>query len=218
MGESGSGKSVTGLALTRLLPEPPTIYESGRDPARWARNVLKMTAARIARRCAAHKIAYIFQEPEHLAEPGLHHPQPDRRGDPAAPPRSEATSTRKSSSISTMVGIVDPAQADARLPAPAQRRHAAARDDRHGASLPARSPRRRRADHRARCHHPGADHRPAARAEAAARHGDHPDHPQLRHHRRYRRSRGRDVPRARSWNTARRARCSPTRSTLTPRR
>ena len=28
-GESGSGKSVTGLALTRLLPEPPAIYRSG---------------------------------------------------------------------------------------------------------------------------------------------------------------------------------------------
>ena len=29
IGESGSGKSVTGLALTRLLPEPPAKYVSG---------------------------------------------------------------------------------------------------------------------------------------------------------------------------------------------
>ena len=29
VGESGSGKSVTALALTKLLPEPPTIYAAG---------------------------------------------------------------------------------------------------------------------------------------------------------------------------------------------
>ena len=29
IGESGSGKSVTAMALTKLLPEPPAVYQAG---------------------------------------------------------------------------------------------------------------------------------------------------------------------------------------------
>jgi hypothetical protein len=60
-----------------------------------------------------------------------------------------------------LVGI--PARAAAeRLPAPVLRRHAPARDDRHGPRLRAQAAHRRRADHRARRHDPGADPRPHA--------------------------------------------------------
>ena len=81
------------------------------------------------------------------------------------------------------------------LSAPAVRRHAAARDDRDGALLPAQAADRRRADHRARRHHPGAD--PAAHQGAAGRvrHGADHDHARPRRHRRDRRPRRRHVRR-----------------------
>ena len=61
VGESGSGKSVTALSLTRLLPEPPAIYDSaeilleGRDVRKMADDELQQIRG--------GKIAYIFQEP-----------------------------------------------------------------------------------------------------------------------------------------------------------
>ena len=71
------------------------------------------------------------------------------------------------------------------LSAPAVRRHASARDDRHGPVLPAAPVDRRRADHRAGRHHPGAD--PEHRARPAAR----PGHRRDLHHPRHGRG-GRD--------------------------
>ena len=67
------------------------------------------------------------------------------------------------------------------LPAPALRRPAAARDDRHGARQRARPAHRRRADHGARRDHPGADPRPAAQAQIRVQHGHAADHPRSRH-------------------------------------
>ena len=55
------------------------------------------------------------------------------------------------------------------LPAPALRRHAPTRDDRHRARLRAGSPDRRRADHRARRHRAGGDHRADAESMRRAR-------------------------------------------------
>jgi ABC-type dipeptide/oligopeptide/nickel transport system ATPase component len=61
VGESGSGKSVTALALTRLLPEPPTIYEGG-DILLDGRSILGMKQREL-RSIRGKQIAYIFQEP-----------------------------------------------------------------------------------------------------------------------------------------------------------
>jgi ABC-type dipeptide/oligopeptide/nickel transport system ATPase component len=61
VGESGSGKSVTALALTRLLPEPPTIYESG-DIFLDGKPVLSMGEKMLCS-MRGNRIAYIFQEP-----------------------------------------------------------------------------------------------------------------------------------------------------------
>jgi ABC-type microcin C transport system duplicated ATPase subunit YejF len=44
VGESGSGKSVTALSLTRLLPEPPAIYQGGQILLK-GRDTLKMSPA-----------------------------------------------------------------------------------------------------------------------------------------------------------------------------
>ncbi len=105
--------------------------------------------------------------------------------------------------------------AGARISAPALRRHAPARDDRHGAGLQPEAADRRRADHRARRHHPGADPRPHARPQDAAGLGDHADHPRSRRGRRNGAARRGHVRRAARSRRRRSARSSPTRSTPT---
>jgi ABC-type dipeptide/oligopeptide/nickel transport system ATPase component len=67
IGESGSGKSVTGLALTRLLPEPPAIYRSG-EILLDGRSVLQMKPREL-QKIRGSKIAYIFQEPSTSLNP-----------------------------------------------------------------------------------------------------------------------------------------------------
>ena len=61
VGESGSGKSVTALALSRLLPEPPTVYKAG-EILLDGRPVLAMSE-NMLRSVRGNQIAYIFQEP-----------------------------------------------------------------------------------------------------------------------------------------------------------
>src|SRR6202048_1984707 len=61
VGESGSGKSVTALALTRLLPQPPSRIVKGEvflDQQPLLRKSLGEH-----RRMRGNQIAYIFQEP-----------------------------------------------------------------------------------------------------------------------------------------------------------
>lgn len=60
LGESGSGKSVTCMALTRLLPEAPICTVSG-EILFEGKNVLQMDRKAL-RRVRGHGIAYIFQE------------------------------------------------------------------------------------------------------------------------------------------------------------
>jgi ABC-type microcin C transport system duplicated ATPase subunit YejF len=67
VGESGSGKSVTALALTRLLPPPPTCRISGRIEFR-GRDVLTVPEREL-RGLRGKQIAYIFQEPSSSLNP-----------------------------------------------------------------------------------------------------------------------------------------------------
>lgn len=65
VGESGCGKSVTCMALTRLLPEPPAEYGSGKitfehDTRKY--DILNLRKKQL-RQIRGGKIAYIFQEP-----------------------------------------------------------------------------------------------------------------------------------------------------------
>src|SRR5215469_13879254 len=60
-GESGSGKSVTALALTRLLPEPPARIVAG-DVLLDGDSLLSKSAGGL-RRVRGRQIAYIFQDP-----------------------------------------------------------------------------------------------------------------------------------------------------------
>jgi ABC-type dipeptide/oligopeptide/nickel transport system ATPase component len=67
VGESGSGKSVTALSLTKLLPEPPTVYRSGEILFR-GRDILKSSPEEL-RKLRGASIAYIFQEPSTSLNP-----------------------------------------------------------------------------------------------------------------------------------------------------
>ena len=88
VGESGSGKSVTALALTRLLPEPPTRYERG-EILLAGRDLLKLPEREL-RAVRGGQIAYVFQDPATSLNPvftvrqqmaevlGLHRPEVGR--------------------------------------------------------------------------------------------------------------------------------------------
>ena len=61
VGESGCGKSVTALALARLVATPPGVYKGG-EILFEGEDVLKMNNDRL-RAMRGAKVAYIFQEP-----------------------------------------------------------------------------------------------------------------------------------------------------------
>src|SRR2546421_5299 len=61
VGESGCGKSVTALALGKLVATPPGFYKGG-EILLDGEDVLKMDKNRL-RKIRGAKIAYIFQEP-----------------------------------------------------------------------------------------------------------------------------------------------------------
>ena len=61
VGESGCGKTVTALALLRLLPRPPAVIEGGRALFR-GQDLLAMPIAEL-RRIRGGRIGMIFQEP-----------------------------------------------------------------------------------------------------------------------------------------------------------
>ena len=61
VGESGCGKSVTALALARLVATPPGVYQGG-EILLEGEDVLRMDNRRL-REIRGAKIAYIFQEP-----------------------------------------------------------------------------------------------------------------------------------------------------------
>ena len=67
LGESGSGKSVTCMALTRLLPEPPVCRITG-EVLFEGKDVLQMKSGAL-RNVRGAGIAYIFQEPSASLNP-----------------------------------------------------------------------------------------------------------------------------------------------------
>ena len=67
LGESGSGKSVSCMSLTQLLPKPPDCTVSG-EILFQGENVLEMDAEAI-RGLRGNGIAYIFQEPSSSLNP-----------------------------------------------------------------------------------------------------------------------------------------------------
>ena len=148
-----------------------------------------------------------------LAQPAAHDRAADRRD-----PRSciagcrTATARARTLELLALVGIRDAREPARRLSAPALRRAAPARHDRHGARQRAGPVHRRRADDGARRHRAGADPEPARRPEAPPRHGDAVHHPRSRHRAQDRRPRLRHAARARSSSRAGRRDLRATRS------
>lgn len=70
VGESGCGKSVTALALARLVPSPPGVITGGRILFE-NRDVFQMSDAEL-RRLRGARIAYVFQEPGASLNPVFH--------------------------------------------------------------------------------------------------------------------------------------------------
>ena len=153
VGESGSGKSVTAFSILRLLQPPGPRHRRPR-PVRRARPARRSASARCAQVRGA-RISLIFQEPMTALNPVM------RVGDQIAEALTVhgtgdgAEARARAVELLEAVRIPDAGAARARLSAPALRRHAAARDDRDRARLPAAarsSPtsRRRRSTSRSR--------------------------------------------------------------------
>ena len=117
-----------------------------------------------------------------LAQSAPHHREADRR-DPAAASGRDRRGRARAHDRAVDARSASPSRQTRldELSAPAFRRPAPARDDRHGARQRARPAHRRRADDRARRHRAGADPQPAQGAADAARHGDAVHHPRPRH-------------------------------------
>ena len=174
VGESGCGKTITGLSILRLLPNnlaglDGSILFDGVDLARCC-------SPREMRAIRGRRIAMIFQEPmsaldpvftvgHQIAETLRVHTGDRQGGGEGAHPRHAAPGRHR------LAGA-----AHRRLSAPALRRHAPARDDRGQPDLRAAAADRGRADHRARRHRAGADPGTAARPQRDLEHGADADH------------------------------------------
>ena len=164
VGESGSGKSVatqTIAGLTRGARVTGTARFDGIDLIGADPEVLRRVRGRPDR----------DDLPGPAVEPAplLHGGVADRRDDPRAPRRvTKAAAQQRAAELLTLVGIPHAPAADRRLPPPVLRRHAAARDDRHGDGARPGAAHRRRADHGPGRDGPGAGARRDAQPPGAS--------------------------------------------------
>ena len=165
VGESGCGKSMTALALMRLLPENGRVSDGQVRLGDLDVLGLPESAMRSVR---GARIGMIFQEPSTSLNPVM------RVGDQIVEAIETHTALRGAAARAKAIEWLRPCRhprartAHRRIPVPPVRRAEAARDDRHDAGRRARLPGGRRADHGAGRDHPGADPRPAAHAAARA--------------------------------------------------
>jgi len=106
VGESGCGKSVTALSITRLLPVPPAKIESGN--ILFDGNDLLTLPEKELRKVRGGQIAYIFQEPATSLNPVL--TVGDQIGEVLTLHRGMSKDAAKKESISLLsrVGLRDP--------------------------------------------------------------------------------------------------------------
>ncbi len=215
VGESGCGKSVSSLAIMRLLAKPAGRVTAGRVLFE-GRDLLELSDEEM-REIRGRDIAMIFQEPMTSLNPVLTIGAADH-GAAVHPPEDERGAGARARARAAAAGRHHRRRAPARaVSASALRRHAPARDDRDRARLQSQAPHRRRADHRARRHHPGADPGADEGPVAPARHRADHHHAQSRRGRPLRRPRQRDVRGAHrraghAPTTSSCGRCIPTRS------
>ena len=140
MGESGSGKSVTALSITRLIDHTGGHITAGRilftDRAGRVRD-LATESAEAMRRLRGPEMAMVFQEPMSSLNPVL------RIGDQIAEAMmlhqglGGGAALAEARRLLEHVRIPEAARQLRALSVPAVRRHAAAGDDRDGAVVPA---------------------------------------------------------------------------------
>ena len=183
------------MSLMRLIPQPPgkitggeVLFGAGDD----RKDLLKLSDDEI-RQVRGNQIAMIFQDPMTSLNPVLTIGCQISEALMLHLGMDKAAARKRSVELLEMVGIPARDGSARRLSAPVLRRHAPARDDRHGAVLQPAAADRRRADHRAGRDHPGADRRPGQAAARRNRHGHHLDHARPGRGRRAGRPRDRDV-------------------------
>jgi ABC-type glutathione transport system ATPase component len=169
VGESGCGKSVSALSIMRLVPDPPGRIVGGSVTLEGT-DLLVVSDAEM-RRIRGNRISMIFQEPMTSLNPVM------RIGDQITEVVQLHRSMTNKEAWTQAVEMLRLVRIPAGISAPAFRRHAAARDDRDGAGVPAGAVDRGRADHRARRHDPGADPGADRRFAKDPRHRIDPDHP-----------------------------------------
>ena len=160
VGESGSGKSLTALAVSRLVEAPGP---GRRHAARAARHRPARGRHAGAAAPARHLAGDGLPGPADVVQPHPADGRPARRGrapPPGARPPGRPRARRRPAARRPHHR---PGAPRAPVPARVLRRHAPARDDRHGPDGHAGADRRRRADHRARRHRAAAGARPARR-------------------------------------------------------
>ena len=181
VGESGCGKTITGLSILRLLPN----NLSGLDGSIMFDGVdLASCSTRTMRGDTRPPDRDDLSGADERARSGVHRRAPDRR-DAARPHRRRqgrgaGADHRHAAPRRHRVARA----AHRRVSASALRRHAPARHDRGGADLRAAAADRRRADHGARRHRAGADPRSAAEPERNLEDRADADHPRSRRGRR----------------------------------
>ena len=190
VGESGSGKSVTALSVMRLLPGSAIhpageIHFKGKD--------LLAADDKELRAVRGNDIGIIFQEPMTSLNP-LHTIERQVGEVPEGASRAPRDGGAQARTLELLEQVGHPRRGKParRLSAPAFRRPAAARDDRHGAGQRSGPADCRRADHGARRDRAGADSQAARRAAEADRHGAAVHHPRSRHRAALRQPRVRD--------------------------
>ena len=170
VGESGCGKSVTNLAIIRLLPKPAGRIEGGTVPFD-GQDLVKMDESDI-REIRGRDIAMIFQDPMTSLNPVLTVDEQMIETIVAHRKLSKSEARARAVELLGMVGIPAARDAPQELPAPVLGRHAPARDDRDGARARAEADDRRRAHDGPRRHDPGAGaraHLPAHRPRPGRR-------------------------------------------------
>ena len=165
VGESGCGKSTTGLSIMKLLPTRRPRRRAARSSCS-AGTSCRSPRARCAR-CAATTSSMIFQDPMTSLNPTRTVGRQIAEAVRLHRDVTQKEALARAREVLELVGMPRPAERLGYVPAPALRRPAPARDDRDGAGLLAEAADRRRADDRARRDDPGADPRPDRRRCAA---------------------------------------------------
>ena len=168
VGESGSGKSVTALSVLKLLAYPAASHPSGQILF-GGRDLLSAKEDEL-RAVRGNDVTMIFQEPMTSLNP-LHVIE-DQIGEVLKLHQGMSTQGRARTHAGTPRPGRHPrcGKAARSLSAPAVRRPAAARHDRHGACQPAEASDRRRADDGAGCDRAGADFGASRGPESQGRH------------------------------------------------